>query len=79
MKIGVTLVLLIFILGAAGGITYYFQSLFGGFSAVCIGLVLLFLGAGLLEVSDAQQRTALEQLRIGRGIRKEHVTERNRH
>lgn len=69
MKIGLALVLGLFILGAAGGITYYFQSLFGGFSAVCIGLVLLLLGAGLLEVSDAQQRTALEQLRIGRDHR----------
>lgn len=32
---------------------------------VCIGVVLLLLGAGLLEVSDSQQRTALERLRIG--------------
>jgi len=32
---------------------------------VCIGLVVLLLGAGLLEVSDSQQRTALERLRIG--------------
>jgi len=53
------------ILGAAVGITYYFQSIFGGFTAVCAGAVVLLLGAALLEVSDAQQRTSLEKLRIG--------------
>jgi len=65
VKIGVTVCIGILVLGAAGGITYYFQSIFFGFSVVCIGVVLLLLGAGLLEVSDSQQRTALERLRIG--------------
>ena len=36
-------------------------------SQVCAGAVVLLLGAALLEVSDAQQRTSLEKLRIGRG------------
>lgn len=36
-----------------------------GTHEVCIGLVVLLLGAGCLEVSDSQQRTALERLRIG--------------
>ena len=32
MKIGITVCLLICVLGAASGITYYYQSIFGGFS-----------------------------------------------
>eukprot|EP00913_Durusdinium_trenchii_P004034 g3736.t1 len=65
VKIGITVCLLICVLGAASGITYYYQSIFGGFSVVCVGLVTLLMSAGLLEVSDASQRTSLEQLRIG--------------
>ncbi|CAE7429948.1 unnamed protein product [Symbiodinium sp. CCMP2592] len=52
------------VLGSAVGITFYFQSIFGGFTTVCVGLTLLLAGAAASEVSDAQSRTALEQLRV---------------
>ncbi|CAE7526188.1 ADL1 [Symbiodinium natans] len=52
------------VLGSAVGITFYFQSIFGGFTAVCVGVTLLLVGDAASEVSAAQSRTALEQLRV---------------
>eukprot|EP00930_Biecheleria_cincta_P039443 TRINITY_DN27122_c0_g1_i1.p1 TRINITY_DN27122_c0_g1~~TRINITY_DN27122_c0_g1_i1.p1 ORF type:complete len:1791 (-),score=286.76 TRINITY_DN27122_c0_g1_i1:25-5397(-) len=53
------------IIAAASGYTYYFQSIFGGFSIVCGGVACLLMLFWLLYITEAKRRPALERLRVG--------------
>eukprot|EP00931_Biecheleriopsis_adriatica_P056631 TRINITY_DN33564_c0_g1_i1.p1 TRINITY_DN33564_c0_g1~~TRINITY_DN33564_c0_g1_i1.p1 ORF type:complete len:1809 (+),score=334.40 TRINITY_DN33564_c0_g1_i1:35-5461(+) len=65
VKLWTGVALAVCILVAAVGITVFFQSIFGGFTTICVGIVLL-LGIGAsIDILENRQRTEIEQLRVG--------------
>ncbi|CAE8596814.1 unnamed protein product [Polarella glacialis] len=63
-KYGLVMVVAFWILAAAVAITVYFQSIFGGFSALCCGVVLILLAVAISETLRNRRRTQIQQLRV---------------